>query len=392
MRRMTTSVAALSPLATRLVGEHLIFDAHVDALQRQLDLGHDLGLAGPGHFDIERARSGGLGAVVLVCWCDPGFIAPERGGAYERTTKLLREAHRLARKHPERVRLCGNARELAAARAAGQVAGIPGIEGGHSIEGSLDKLRWFFERGVRVLTLVWNNHLGWVRSCQDGALAETPLGLSSFGRAVVGEMNRLGMVIDLSHAGERSFYDALATSSQPLIASHSGCMALHEHPRNLSDEQLRALGRAQGVVGIVFHPGFLDAAARAEESRVRATDAYKALGSGDDTGTFVRQSQHMRVHAAPMPLERLLDHVCHAVELAGVEHVGIGSDYDGILRGPQGLEHAGLYGNLIEGLLARGFGEPELRALLGGNMERVFAAVTGPGSRAHEAALTPFED
>lgn len=381
-----SNVPPIESVVATLVAEHPLFDAHVDALQRQLDLGHDLGVAGPGQFDLERGRRAGLGAVVLVCWCDPGYIRPERGGAFARTVALLEQAHVLARRHPTRVLLAGNGADVERAHAGGRVAAIPGIEGGHSIEDSLDKLDWFFERGVRVMTLVWNNHLAWIRSCQDGAGPGIPEGLSEFGRGVVARMNELGMLVDLSHAGERSFYDTLDCSAHPVMASHSGCKALHDHPRNLNDAQLRALAARDGVVGIVFHPGFLDAAAREEEARVRASDAYKALGGGDDTLTFTRQSELMQRTASPLPLARLLDHVCHAAAVAGVAHVGIGSDYDGILRGPQGLEHAGCYDRLVDGLLGRGFGHDEVRAILGGNMRRAFAAATGAGTRAGAGA------
>jgi membrane dipeptidase len=365
-----------SPLVVALLADHPLFDAHVDALQRQLDLGHDLGVVGPGQFDLERARAAGLGAVVLVCWCDPGYIAPARGGAFARTKALLEHAHVLARRHPTRVLLAGNGADVERARASGRVACIPGIEGGHSIEESIEKLEWFFARGVRVMTLVWNNHLAWIRSCQDGAGPDVPAGLDAFGRRVVARMNELGILVDLSHAGERSFYDVLECSARPVIASHSGCKALHDHPRNLTDAQLRALAAREGVVGIVFHPGFLDAAAREEEARVRASDAYKALGGGDDTGTFTRQSELMQRTAQPLSIERVLDHLCHAATVAGVDHVGIGSDYDGILRAPQGLEHAGCYANLTEGLLRRGFDSVDVRKILGGNMRRAFARAT----------------
>jgi membrane dipeptidase len=276
------------------------------------------------------------------------------------------------------VRLVGDGAELAAARRDGVVAGIPGIEGGHALEESLEQLERFHARGLRVLTLVWNNHLSWIRSCQDGAGAGVPAGLSAFGREVVRAMNRLGMVVDLSHAGERAFYDALETSARPVIASHSGCRSLHDHPRNLTDDQLRALGAAGGVVGIVFHPGFLGADGRAEEARVRATDGYKALSGANETALFCAQSDFLIAHAAPFPAARVADHVLHAIEHAGIDHVGVGSDYDGIQRAPQGLEDASCYGTLAELLLARGLAAGEVRKVLGGNMERVFAAATGP--------------
>jgi len=211
--------------------------------------------------------------------------------------------------------------------------------------------------------------------------------LSAFGREVVRRMNELGIVVDLSHAGERSFYDALAASAQPVIASHSGCKALHDHPRNLSDAQLRALAANGGVCGIVFHPGFLDAAARAEETRVRQLAAYRAHQEPAPMARFLGQQAVMRREAAPLPAERLVEHVLHAIEVAGIEHVGLGSDYDGIERTPVGLEDARGYGHLAELLAARGLSDGDLERVLGGNFERVFRQVTGPGTRAGEVPL-----
>lgn len=351
----------------------LVFDAHVDSIQRALDLGHDLGVAGRGHLDLERGRAGGLGSVVFVSWVDPSYL-PD--GARARTQALLSSVHDLERAHPERLKLVGNGEELRRAHAEGRIAGIPGIEGGHSIEESLEVLCDFFEQGVRVMTLVWNNHLSWVRSCMPGAGAEVPAGLSEFGREVVREMNRLGMVVDVSHAGVQSFYDALDATSRPVIASHSGCHALHDHPRNLSDDQLRALAANGGVVGIVFHPGFLDAEGRAEEERVRRMPEYRALKGENDTDLFLLQGEFIARHAKPLSIERLGDHVLHAMEVAGPEHVGLGSDYDGIQRGPRGLEDASCYPNLARHLMERGLTDDEVRGVMGANMERVFERVT----------------
>jgi membrane dipeptidase len=365
-----------------------VFDAHVDSLQRELDLGHDLGRRTPGQLDLERGRAGGLSALVMVAWCDPSHL-PD--GAVARTRALLGRFHALARRHPDTIRWAGNGRLLDRARSAGAVAGIPGIEGGHSIDGSLDELRRFFRQGVRVMTLVWNNHLDWVRSCQDGAGPDVPGGLSAFGREVVAEMNRLGMVVDLSHAGDRSFHDALDASERPVIASHSGCRALSDHPRNLTDEQLRRLAAARGVVGVVFHPGFLDPDARAEEARVRATDGYRAIRGENETDTFLRKSEYLEAHAAPYPLDGLVDHVLHAMDVAGSEHVGVGSDFDGIQRGPAGLCDASGYPRLAARLLERGASEDEVRAVMGGNLERVYREVTGPGTEAWTAELEPVE-
>ena len=366
------------------VPEFPVFDAHVDSLQRALDLGHDLGCRGEGHLDLVRGAEGGLTSVVLVCWwVDPASL--DDGTSFSRAGALLAEAHELARRHPERIELVGNGAQRQSAHQAGKIAGIAGIEGGHAIEEDLGHLCWFFERGLRVMTLVWNNHLSWIRSCQDGAGAGVPAGLSGFGQDVVREMNRLGIVIDLSHAGERSFFDALETSEQPVIASHSGCRAVYDHPRNLSDEQLRVLAERGGVVGIVFHPGFLDADARAEELRVRETSSYRELEATSETERVLRQSELLVAQARPMSADRLVDHVLHAIDVAGIRHVGLGSDFDGIQRGPEGLGDASRYGYLAELLRKRGMSAADVRLVFADNMQRVFDQVTGAGSAAEFA-------
>jgi membrane dipeptidase len=325
---------------------------------------------------------------VVVAWVDPERFLDR---SFERARDMMAAAHELALRHPERFALAGNARELAAIRSSRRIGGILGIEGGHALEESLEKLHGFFEHGLRVMTLVWNNHLSWIRSCQAGAGAGVPEGLSAFGRRVVAEMNALGVVVDLSHAGERSFHDALETSTSPTIASHSGCRTLHDHPRNLTDEQLRALAAHGGVVGIVFHPGFLDAEARAEEARVRASAAYRDTATLDPAAGFLAKQRIVRTEARPLAAERLVDHVVHAVEVAGIDHVGIGSDYDGIERGPEGLEDASSYGVLAELLLRRGFDLEAVGKVLGGNMERVFALATGERSAAGTAVIRGIE-
>ncbi len=364
-----------------------VFDAHVDSLQRQLDLGHDLGARTAGHLDLVRGRAGGLSSVVLVNWVDPKHIQEGPGGALRRTQALLGQFHALARAHPDRLRWAGNGEMLTAAHRAGAIAGIPGIEGGHSIEGHLGNLEWFFDHGVRVLTLVWNNHLAWIRSCQPGAGAGVPEGLDAFGRSVVRCMNELGMLVDVSHAGERSFFDILDATTRPVIASHSGCKALHGHQRNLTDEQLRALAGNGGVVGVVFCPAFLKDEAQQAENAVRQSDAFKAIAGPNDTDVFLRQSEYLQEHVEPLSVDVVVDHIEHAITVAGIDHVGIGSDYDGIGRTPAGLEDASCYGSIAERLRARGFAAPDVRKVMGGNMERVFARATGPGTAAHARAL-----
>jgi membrane dipeptidase len=374
-----------------------VFDAHVDSILRELDLGEDLGIApGPAestrHLDLVRGREGGLGAVVFAAWVSPHFVgkgealldaAAAAGGANRRVHAILDTAHALAARHPEQVALARNGPELEAARAAGLIAAILGIEGGHAIENSLAKLDEVHARGVRILTLVWNNHLSWIRSCQKLPADlgfEVPKGLSSFGRDVVTRMNELGMLVDVSHSSQQAFDDALETSTAPLIASHSGCTAIRDHPRNLTDDQLRRLANAGGCVGIVFHGGFLNDAAAAEDQRIYASHPYRAIREGDGAPKgaaleYAQNAHHQRV-ARPMSLEIVTDHILHAIDKAGLEHVGIGSDYDGIPRTPQGLETADCYPNLSASLMRRGLKESEIEAVMGGNLRRLFAEVS----------------
>jgi len=366
-----------------------VFDAHVDSLQLALDLGQDLAGLTSGHLDFERGRAGGLETVVLVQWVNSTYV--ERPGAVrERAEALLGAFHHLLESRPDRAAWAGNGDLVRRAHAAGRVACIGGIEGGHSIEESLERLEWFFERGVRVLTLVWNNHLSWVRSCQSGAGAGVPAGLNAFGRSVVRRMNELGMVVDVSHAGVQSFYDVLDTSTRPIIASHSACFALHDHPRNLNDEQLRALADANGVVGIAFCTAFLDRAARAAEQQARRTEAYQALRSDNDTRQMVAQGDLLQASVPPLKLARLVDHIEHAVNVCGIDAVGLGSDFDGIECRPEGLESAAGYPVLATALEARGFDQVGIDKIFHGNMQRVFAEVTRAPARAASAALVPL--
>jgi membrane dipeptidase len=352
-----------------------VFDAHVDTLQLALELDVDLGRSSPGQLDLPRAREGGLGAVVFACWVHPLFLAPERGGARARADALFDRFDDLGRRHPQDVCLVRGRGDLRSACADGRLAAIAGIEGGHPLEESLAGLEHFFARGLRVLTLVWNNHLTWIRSCEPGAGPEVPAGLSDFGRQVVGRLNELGVLIDLSHSSPTAFFEALEVSTRPVIASHSGCRALHDHQRNLTDEQLRALAEAGGVVGLPFLPSFLDGEAQARAARLRESPAYRALRAPSAAGLELERTRFMACELAPLSIERLVDHIEHALRVAGSDHVGLGSDFDGITTTVQGLEDAVGYPRLEEALRRRGFGERAVAKVLGENLLRVFDEV-----------------
>lgn len=363
-----------------------VFDAHVDSLARAVDLGEDLTQAGSGHLDLPRAAAGGLGTVVMACWPDPEHFpphAPGQGGpaappsaARLRTEALLDAYDELLARAPDKVLAVGDGRDLQRARASGRLGVVAGIEGGHALDESLAVLEHFYRRGVRVLTLTWNNHISWARSCCAGAGPEIPAGLSEFGRAIVRRMNELGMVIDLSHVGEQTFYDALETSGQPLIASHSACRSLSDHPRNLDDDQLRALAAKGGVIGIVFCTLFLDRKVGADEFAIAETAAWRATEELAPTERFFARGDLLQATLPPFPMQPVVDHIVHAAEIMGVEHVGLGSDFDGIFRRPAGLEDVTGFPRLAAALLDHGFTREDVSRILGGNLSDLFARIT----------------
>ncbi|MEM9382998.1 MAG: membrane dipeptidase [Planctomycetota bacterium] len=357
-----------------------VFDCHADALQRALDMGHDLGAETPGHLDLVKGARGGLRAVVLTAWVD-GPYADEEGASKRRTNALLDAADDLFARHPDRIRRVTDGAELLEPPATDEPVGcVLAIEGGHAIEDDLEQLDHYAARGVRVMTLTWNNHLSWARSCQDGAGAGVPEGLSEFGRSVVRRMGELGMLVDLSHVGERTFYDALEEAAAPPMVSHSGCRALSDHPRNVTDDQLRALAARDGVVGIPFVTAFLDVGVRPEEREFRARDAYRALQELEPTESLLRAGDLMQSQMSPFPIERVCDHVLHALEVTGPRHVAIGADFDGIDRRPAGLEDASGYPALWAALAARGVDDGTLAAIAYGNAARAIAAATAVAS------------
>ncbi|MFT4648646.1 MAG: membrane dipeptidase [Planctomycetota bacterium] len=359
-----------------------VFDAHVDSIQRALDLGHDLGVEGPGHLDLVRGARGGLAAVVMTAWVDPSYIDGPEGGAPGRARRLIGAFGELMEQRSDQVAWVGNGADLDRVRGEGRIAAISGIEGGHALANSLEELDRFFESGVRILTLVWNNHLSWIRSCQALTSDDIPEGLSDLGRRMVRRMNELGMVVDVSHAAESSLMDVLKVSTQPVVASHSGCFALNDHPRNMSDEGMRAMAAAGGVLGVVFCTPFLSKEARKEEAAVRLNPEYKALQGINDTDLERQQTLMIQERCGPFPLQPVVDHLMHAVDIMGIDHVGLGSDYDGIQRTPADLKDASCYGRLAEALLEAGLTESDVSQVFYGNMERVFRQVTGQGTRA----------
>ena len=382
--------AAESPdvRARRVHDDALVLDAHCDALMRAVDDGVDLTVRNAeGHVDLARLREGGVDAQMFALWADPD----DWQGKYARRIDAMIDTYdaMIVKSAGGFVRATTAADAERAARE-GRVAAFLGLEGAYAIDGDPAKLKELYDRGVRYVTLTWWHNT----SFADGS-GDKPRwhGLNARGRELVRAANRLGMLVDVSHASDETFYDALETTSAPVIASHSNARAIADHHRNLSDDMLRALAKNGGVVGVNFVAGFLDAewGKRAEALREALKPQYAIIDKryAKEPGRarkaqwalFGEESKKF----PPVPLAKLVDHIEHAVRVAGVDHVGIGSDFDGFGVGPVGISSAADLPRLTEALAARGFEDGDIVKILGGNFLRVFREVVDAAPRGGHA-------
>jgi membrane dipeptidase len=354
----------------------LILDGHVDTPQRMLDGPDDIARPLPdGHVDLPRMKAGGLSGAFFAIWVDETY-GP--GTAFRRAMALIDAVRAFTDTAPD-AELATNAGEVRAAAARGHVAVLMGVEGGHAIENSLENLEAFYDRGVRYMTLTWNNGNDWSGASMDSARHG---GLSDLGRRVVRRMNELGMLVDLSHVSDTTFRDVLEVATKPLIASHSCCRALASHPRNLTDDQLRAIAQQGGLVGINFFPVFLDDdfSARYAELNRRLAPEFAAIRAARSGQGFLADCEidRLRVeHLAGMDvpgMDRLVDHFDHAVQVMGIDHVGVGSDFDGICVLPRPMKDATSLPLLTRALQARGYGDSDVAKILGQNFLRLLSA------------------
>ncbi|QHN03236.1 membrane dipeptidase [Granulicella sp. WH15] len=365
--------------ARALHAESVVLDGHADTPQRFVDddwewTGQPLGL---GQLSEETARAGGLDGEFLIAWPEPGSWS---GRFAERTRTLIASVHTQAAKHPEALAVCCSPAEIRAAKAAGRFSAMIGVEGGHAIENSLELLREFFASGARYMTLTWANSTEWCGSSGEGKGAK---GLSEFGRDVIREMNRLGMLVDVSHVSDAAFWDVLETSSVPVIASHSSSRALCKAVRNLTDEMAVALAKKGGLVMVNFYAAFLSDAWRAayvaqrpevEQALKPVREQYRERG---EPVPFTAELAVIRPYARqlpPVPFSVLVDHFDYLLRLVGPDHVGIGSDFDGIALSVEGMESAADLPKVTAALLERGWQAGELKGLLGENLLRVMEA------------------
>ncbi len=337
------------------------------------------------HLDAPRMREGGLDVQFWSIYMGP---RAGDGRAIREALERIDAVHRLVERHPEELALARTVDEIRRGVAEGKLVNLMGVEGGHIIEDSLAALRTYHRLGVRYLTLTHSFHTGWADS--SGTRDPRPPihgGLTPFGEEVVREMNRLGMMIDVSHVSDETFEDVLRVSQAPVIASHSSCRAVANHVRNMSDGMLEALAANGGAVMINFYPAYID------EDAAAATRAYFAEHGAslketrerlsDDKPAWRRaRREHYAAHPIPRaPLSRLLDHFDHALRVAGPDHVGLGSDWDGVPSMPEGLEDATRLPGLTAGLLERGHSPAVVRNVLGENLLRVMAEVEAVAAR-----------
>ena len=363
----------------------LVIDTHADTPQRFVDESWDFTAPlGAGQINLAAARQGNLAAEFFALWVDPGPYPPGRYA--HRTLTLLDGVLEQVRRHPRELALCLTPADILAARAAGKFALLLGIEGGHSIENSLALLRLYHRLGVRYMTLTWANSNEWADS--SGDLDDRAIlhhdGLTHFGREVIAEMNRLGMMIDVSHASDKTLADVLAIARAPILASHSCARALCDSPRNLSDAQLRAIARTGGAVMVNFYAAFVDESYR---QALIALKPERTAANAALAAEFAARAEPVPFHASNAidrefaariprpPLASLIAHFDHIVSVAGIDHVGIGSDFDGISALPEGIDSAADLPKITAALAARGHSAAGLHKLLGGNLMRVFAAV-----------------
>src|SRR5262249_38242468 len=359
----------------------IVVDTHDDTTQRLLDPKFDLGSRhADGSIDIPRMKEGGLDAIFFSIWISGKITGPE---AVERATKQINAVRETVKKHPKEMTLATTAAEVRAAKKQGKIVALMGVEGGHMINGELGVLRKYASLGVRYMTLTHSVNVEWADSSTDKAAHN---GLTDFGKDVVREMNKLGVIVDISHVSDKTFYDVLAISKAPVFASHSSCRAICDAPRNMTDQMIKDLASKGGVIQINYHVGFLSQGFRDAERRDPsinesiAQEIKKRCPDENDEGCQLIEGDKITreyVAAGKLPKvewTKIIEHIDRAVKLVGAEHVGLGSDFDGANM-PYGMEDATMLPKITEALLQKGYSEGDVRKILGENTLRVMSEV-----------------
>src|SRR5712692_7123264 len=380
---LTRRVSAddITERARKLHFASIVLDTHDDTTQRFFSRNYDLGQRNPnGHIDIPRMREGGMNGIFFSIWIDGRIMGPP---AVQKALDQIDAVHENVRTHSEDIVFCRTAEEVRRAHAQGKIAALMGVEGGHMIGNDIRVLRMFGDLGVRYMTLSHFYNDEWADSSTDKPAHN---GLTDFGKGIVREMNRQGIIVDISHVSDKTFYDALEVSKAPLIASHSSCRALCNHPRDMSDEMIKVLAAKGGVIHINYERSFID------QGYKDAFDKYAGgvvapkyeeeirKKCGDDLDCSSRETQKVMtalIAEGKLPhvsWEKIIDHIDHVAKLAGPDHVGLGSDFDGADM-PDGLEDCSKLPKITEALLRKGYSENDIRKILGGNTLRVMEQV-----------------
>ena len=361
--------------ARKLHFSSIVLDTHDDTTQRFFTKDFDLGKRNPdGHIDIPRMREGGMNAIFFSIWIDGRIMGAP---AVQKALDQIDAVHENVIKYSKDMVFCRTAEEVRRAHSQGKIAALIGVEGGHMIGNDIRVLRMFGDLGVRYMTLSHFYNDEWADSSTDKPVHN---GLTDFGKDIVREMNRQGIMVDISHVSDKTFYDALEVSKAPLIASHSSCRALCDHPRDMSDDMIKALAAKGGVIQINYEKSFIDqaykdASEKAMGGVVGQLNQFEKDCNNDQecVNRKLADVQKQLIADGKLPhvsWERIIDHIDHAVKLVGPEHVGLGSDFDGATM-PEGMDDCTHLPRITEALMRKGYKDADIRKILGENLLRV---------------------
>jgi membrane dipeptidase len=355
----------------------VVVDTHNDAvtacIEKKVSLDQDL--RGINHSDLKRFKEGGLDYQLFSIWCDG-----DKKNPYAWAMREMDTLDAVAARNPDKMVVAKNWAQIQKALKEGKLVAQYGVEGGHMIEDDINKLDTFYKRGVRYMTLTWNNSPSWASSHTDEKNAKYagPRGLTSFGKQIIQRMNQLGMIVDISHVGEATFWDAIKTTTKPVIASHSNAYTICPVTRNLKDDQIKAVGKNGGVIHLNFFSAFVDSTFQAKNMAFRRKhktelDALLATGIQQEYAQSTLAEKYKEETDANKPdIEALMKHLDHIVKLIGVDHVGLGSDFDGIDSAPKQLKTVVDYPEFTKALIKRGYSDTDIEKILGGNFLRVY--------------------
>jgi membrane dipeptidase len=355
----------------------ILVDTHNDAvtacIEKKVSLDQDL--TGINHSDLKRFKEGGVDYQLFSIWCDGNKKNP-----YAWAMREMDTLDAVAARNPDKMVVAKNWKQIEQALKEGKFIAQYGVEGGHMIEDDINKLDIFYNRGVRYMTLTWNNSPSWASSHSDEKDPKYTgkKGLSTFGKEVIARMNKLGIIVDISHVGETTFWDAIKTTTKPVIASHSNAYAICPVSRNLKDDQIKAVGKNGGVINLNFFSGFVDSdfSRKNNEFREKHKPEIKALIAsgmqGEYAMTQIANKYKAESDAIKPDLELLMQHFDHIVKLIGIDHIGLGSDFDGIDSTPLQLKTVLDYPEFTNALIKRGYKDEDIAKVLGGNFLRVY--------------------